>query len=200
MFVGSKRNQACEPQRHQKHDVPLQSHRCNSNLSGSSIDNDLPRNHVPRLQTEIGQILIQDQAPVLEDICFESEEAISPPSIHCTIESWNEYLILTDQRCRDTGGTSVELFDFMPYESVQMQTNTAGSRYGQSPQLKYDQQDLQASLGHLYKPSNVQSVQRPSGDSTSAMPENTSSLKELSQSIVASEVTVQSPNFKQWHL
>lgn len=151
---------------------------------------------------KIGQLLIQDQAPVLEDICFESEEAISPPSIHCTIESWNEYPILTDQRYRDTGRTSVELFDFdfMPYEGVQMQTNTAGSRYVQSPQFKYDEQDLQGSLGDLYKPSNVQSVQRPSGDSTSAMSENTSLLKELSQGIEASEVTVQPPNCKPWHL
>lgn len=93
----------------------------------------------------------------------------------------------------------MELFDFMPYEVVQKQTNTGGSRYGQSPQFKYDEQDLQVSLGDVYKPGNVQSVQRPSGDSTSAMPENTSSLKELSRSIVASEVTVQSPHFKQSH-
>ncbi len=92
------------------------------------------------------------------------------------------------------------MLDFMPYEGVQLQANTAGWRYGQSPLFKYDEQDLQSSPSDFYNPNNIQSIQRPPGVSTSAMPENTSSLRELSRSLAASEVTAQSPNCKLWHL
>jgi hypothetical protein len=96
---GSKRNQVCEAQKQQKPAVSMQSHRAHPHPSSGSIDNGLlPRKHKSQGQTELEQHLFpQIQLLPLEDMYFDSDEAISRPSIVPMIESWDEYPILTNQ-------------------------------------------------------------------------------------------------------